>query len=514
MIGARLGVALAQLGATVRERSLARTTPALVTQAVAIADAMAARRAAETERRLVGWLETYASASPLPPAVSGLFGALGRLGGFVAQQVFGTAIGFGVGGALTATLEPWFNDMTQAAWRANPSALLGVGTLADGVAKGWIEFERGREEALSQGFVTERFNRLVELARGRAQVGEVLALVNRGELTEAEAVEQLGRLGLHETDARRLLELRHVVPPPTDVVRFAVREVYNPQLAGLFGYAEEFPGAQALADAERAGITEDDLRKYWVAHWDLPSPTQLYEMFHRGLIDQATLELGLRAADFPTFWRDKLVNIAYLVPGRIDLRRMFEEGVIDQAEVLRGYLNLGYDPVNAQRLTEFAVALSAEPEKQLAKTEVTALYEGHHLNLEEARGLLADIGYTAEHADAILALTDARRTRGFRDRAVGTIRARFVGRKIDDGQASDLLDQLGLATAARDELVDLWTLEREATTADLTLAQWQEAVRRQLVTEEEFRAEAARRGYAANEVELLVALTAPRPRPA
>ncbi|GAH93918.1 unnamed protein product, partial [marine sediment metagenome] len=44
-------------------------------------------------------------------------------------------------------------------------------------------------------------------------------------------------------------------------------------------------------------------------HWSLPSPSQGFEMLHRGVIDEAELNMLLRALDIMPFWREKLTKV-------------------------------------------------------------------------------------------------------------------------------------------------------------------------------------------------------------
>lgn len=504
--GVRLGLAVSRIGSKVREESLARTMPAIAERATRIVEARADKSARAMLGTLDTWLQTYASESPLPPAVGNLLSGFLRQGGLAFAQVISTAIGFGVGNALGAVLEPAFTGMAQSAWKDNPVQVLALGELAEEIARGFAGIDDRETEAARQGFDRSRLRRAVQLATARVPLGEVLELLNRGELDEAGAREHLQLLGFPDPVTTKLLELRRRVPPATDVVRFAVREVYNRPLAEQLGYTEEFGelSGDVIRDAEAAGVTREDLFKYWIAHWELPSPSQAYAMLHRGLITESDLGALLKASDYPLPWRERLQQIAYLLPGRIDLRRMYAAGVIDKAEVMRGYLSLGYDPTNAARLTEFAVTEAMDEDRALAKGEVLALYEDGHVPEAEAAAMLGGLGYDDDAVAFLLTLADYRRVRRYRERAIGTVRTRYVARKLDEDAAQRTMDQLGLDARARDELLSLWDLEREAVTADLTEAQMRAAWRAGVVTEEVYVGWLTDHGYTTDEAAILV----------
>ena len=52
-------------------------------------------------------------------------------------------------------------------------------------------------------------------------------------------------------------------------------------------------------------------------------------MLHRGVIDTAELDMLLRAQDVMPFWRDRLTAIAYRPLTRVDVRRMYKQGVLN-----------------------------------------------------------------------------------------------------------------------------------------------------------------------------------------
>lgn len=509
----RVGLAISQLGSKVREESLARTTPALVEQAVRVVEARSQRQAQAMAGELLGFLERNATNPGLPPAIGNLFGSLFKAGTAGLATALSTAIGFGVGQALGSVLEPMFTGMAQVAWKNDPVQVLGLDLLAEEVIRGIAEPAQVEEEAARQGFNRDRLLRQVALARTRVQLSEVLELRNRGAIDDEEAGRRMIRLGYSDEVAGELLSLRRRVPPAGDVVRFAVREVYNPPLRQELGYEAEFADLdpQVLTDAEAAGITKDDMFNYWIAHWELPSPSQAYEMLHRGLITTDQLAQLLKAADYPLPWRERLEAIAYLIPGRVDTRRMYRAGVISREEVQRNYLALGYEPRHAATLTEFAVAEAQEEDRGLAKTEVVQLYTDGHLERPRATELLGGLGYGADDAGFILDIADYRNERRFRDQVLRTIRARYVAHKIDENDAQRRMDELGVAAGARDLYLALWDLERVEVTADLTEAQVRAAWRKGVVPEDYYHGWLIDHGYSEDEATILIETNRPAP---
>lgn len=394
-------------------------------------------------------------------------------------------------------------------WREPVAALkdelLQPPQLAGMVARGIMSAEQGETEAARLGLSGARFRRLVEASRQAPNVGEILELVNRGETTEADARAAFQRAGILPEFHDPILSLRNVQPGPSDVVRFAVRDVFSPATRNEFGLDEEFP-QDAMQVARKIGLTDETLGFYWAAHWDLPSPQQGFAMFHRRIIDRRQLELLLKALDFAPRWRDKLIQLAYLVPGRIDLRRMYEEGVITKQQVYEGYLDIGYAPIDAERLTEFATRLKMKEERDLTKAEIVALYELRAITVPQAHEWLDVLGYDEQERGLILQLADSRRGRAFRTAAVGAIRSRFKDREIDTAEATRRLQKMGVPSDEIEAYLDLWLFERDENPRRLTPAELFKARDEELIDTLELFERLKGVGYTEDDAALLMAV--------
>ena len=259
----------------------------------------------------------------------------------------------------------------------------------------------------------------VELQDQRGKVGRELLTpgvvqdaLNRGFIDPAQADFYLEKAGYGDPAKHALLELRNIIPGPTDLVRMAVREVFTPQLRRELTLDAEFPAP--FADwAAKLGISEEWAGNYWAAHWDLPSPSQGYEMLHRGLINDQQLADLLKALDYAPVWRDRLQAISYNPITRVDLRRLFKMGIITEAQVKDGYRALGYNDERAGWLTEFTKRYYGPDEggelkefADLAQSTIRLGYRRHVLSREEALDKLVEAGYSEDVADFLLTLDD------------------------------------------------------------------------------------------------------------
>lgn len=384
-------------------------------------------------------------------------------------------------------------------------ALLPLGTAAELAARGLLAEGKAARIAQGHGITGEDWAALERASRRPPPAGELLDLLNRGATSEAQVRQALTDLGMRPDWQQDYLELRKHLAPPGDLIRFAVREVYSPEVAQRFGQFEDFPPRFAQ-EAAKLGIDQELARNYWAAHWDLPAPGQGFQMFHRGIIDRPTLQLLLRALDVMPFWRDRLIQLAYRVPGRIDIRRMFRFGSIDRARLVRGYLDLGYKPEDAELLAVFAEREKMGAERDLSKGEVLGLYEQGALPRADAVSFLDAHGYDASEAELILKLADLRVARRQRDAVVAVVKSRYLDRELDQGEAISRLTTAGLAQEEQTRLLDLWTLEREQNPRHISEAQMRSAWKKKLVDEARYRQHLAQLGTPDDEAEILVKL--------
>jgi hypothetical protein len=376
------------------------------------------------------------------------------------------------------------------------------------VARGFLDRAAGEKAAAAAGIGATDFTHLVDDSLNVPPLGELLELVNRGAIGPEAAGGALRRAGVRGEFIEPLLTLGRHLPAVPDLVRFAVREVYTPDARSRFGLDEDFP-ARFADEAAKQGLEREDAASYWAAHWNLPSPEQGFAMLHRGIITDADLALLLKTLDVMPFWRDKIVQLNHIIPGRIDLRRMYQHGVIDRARLKAGYIELGYTDADAELLTTFAEKEKLTDERELSKAEVVGLYEARTLPHDEAATLLGHLGYGPQDVDLILRLADYRREKSYRTAAVSIVRQRFLDRELDEAEATARLDKVGVPPDEREQLLDLWTFAREENPRRLTEPQAAKAWLKGLKDEAWYRGYLAQLGYPTDEADVLVGLHTP-----
>ena len=296
-------------------------------------------------------------------------------------------------------------------------------------------------------------------------VGEILTLVNREELTYDEGIELMARQGFSGDDAISLMELRKWIPSPQDVVYLAGREAFEEDQIKEFDLDKDMPPGM-FEWTRKAGLSDQIARMYWIAHWQNPSLNQVFTMIHReakrpngqpfGVED---LDIFYRLADVQPFFGDLLRQIAYRPLTRVDVRRMFRMNVLNYDQVKTSYKHLGYDEDNARLMADFAVQEREETGKNLTRGQLEKLYR---LGLLEAQPLvdqLVAIGYDDDEARDLVDLVDADMDEERFSKIIRRIEWEYKRQILDVDQARSQLAGLQMQGLRVNQTIDEWNAE-------------------------------------------------------
>ena len=358
------------------------------------------------------YVKEHAGKKPVP---------LLAIGGMIGGSIVGTGIGMAMGG-FGRDIANFFNTL-------RPVAPLSPDILAYGKHIGVIDDDKFEADLLAQGYATEKHTTLYNYYKPKLSPSDLLVAEKRIEDLDYDVDKALKEHGFNDKEIEILRKLSWTYPSPTDFIRFAVREVFSSDRETQEALSAEFP-EDIVPYAEKAGMSKEVLEWYWKAHWDLPSPTQVYEMLHRlnpdvlsirgdaykemGLdlsklkTDLETVEFYLKQADYDKRWRQRLLAISYSPLTRVDLRRIYELGLIDDKELKARLMELGYTKKDAELLLEFYKTFREEEAREYTKTEIKNLLYYGLVGEAEAKVLLERLGYTEEDAKTLIELWKAK----------------------------------------------------------------------------------------------------------
>ena len=319
--------------------------------------------------------------------------------------------------------------------------------------------------------------------------------------------DDLRRVGVHPDFFNVYRELAFPIPPVADLITMAVREAFSPEVAQRFGQYEDFP--EPFEDyARQKGMSAEWSKRYWAAHWNLPSPQQGFEMLHRGVIDQGDLELLLRAQDVMPFWRDKLIQIAYRPLTRVDVRRMYKEGVLDEDQVLAAYLDQGYNDKNAERMTEYTIRQTLASMAKFSSVDILRSYSTGIIRRSEASDLLGRIGVRSTDIGTILDYAAYKRDWDITQDRITAIGNLYRKKVYNEAQAENQLGRLNLPSEQSRLLLDRWyTTKKEKAPATWTKAETLKFIEAKTITMERGIIELERIGYDQEHIDAYLTVT-------
>ena len=348
--------------------------------------------------------------------------------------------------------------------------------------------------------------------------GQLLDLLNRqdgGEIkgpakyTKQYVEDTLRESALKDRYIADIMELRYQLLGASDYIRFAVRDVYDAAARQKLTLDQDFPPGLA-PKLVALGYSDTDAKDAWAAHWELPSPTQVYEMLHRGKLPAGvTVEDYLKSADYAPIWRQSLVDISYNPITRTDAKRMYKlRGDFDA--LVANFRNNGYNEQDSKDLAEFTkedVSLETRQEKELlvgpVKNKALAMYQSRRISAAELRSTLLQLKYPEEIVSRFIADIDFVRESDRRDDVAAAVKGSYIKalRSKDDTVA--ILKKTGYTDEGIAEVMESWDILREATelqphqevTRDLTKAEILQAFSDDIYDEEQTRGAISALGY-------------------
>lgn len=324
-------------------------------------------------------------------------------------------------------------------------------------------------------------------------------------LGEGPADSELAARGYQTGDVSKMRTLSQFRPGPQDLIRMAVREAWRDDIAERWGYDADFP--PEFADwMGRLGDADGWAQRYWRAHWDLPGLNTVLDMLYR--VPEFTLDdldTYLRIQDVPATWRDYMKRVAFREYTRVDTRRMYKAGVLDESAVLKSYLAQGYDEEHAGNLTAFVIADATEEDREATKSDILSGYNTGILSESEAVEWLQEIGYPPDVAGYLIEREAAKRAKKLKARQVKATRNLYLHNELTVSEARTRLTSFGLPGSEIDALLEEWELDRAQKLKRPTQGKLDQFLKDDVITETDYREGLTALGYQSQYIEWYLA---------
>ncbi len=250
---------------------------------------------------------------------------------------------------------PWAALLARKSYKEHPDLIPTTSDLVTQRWKGIISDNVFYEEMAQAGYNRERSDAIYKAAETYLNAYDYVSLWRRHIIDDNTLTSRLSSIGVPEDRIQDVKNATLYFPTATDIVTFAVREVFKPDIVEKYGQDKEID-ADYLEQAKRAGLSEQFARWFWSAHWQLPSANQGYQMLHYGAITNDELKKLLATLDYMPYWRDKLETISYNPINRVDIRRIYQAGFVDRERVKNEYKKQGYTNDDAELITRWVEA--------------------------------------------------------------------------------------------------------------------------------------------------------------
>lgn len=330
----------------------------------------------------------------------------------MAVPLIGAAVGGGILGGLLGNLLPFSaaGRILETTWnQLFPSVRLDPGTLVTLKLLRVITEEDFLKAMKIEGYTEGRALSLLLTGSSWLDSASIVRAGWREKKTDDEITDDLSAHGWVKDEAVRFLVAAKYYPSPGELVNWQAKEVFEPEMVEQYGLDAEI-GELDREAFYKAGMTDEQIINFWRAHWEHPGWTQVQEMFHRGQLSLEETRRWFRVMEVPPYWRDKLINVAYRPYTRVDVRRMHKHGVLDEKDLKRAYMDLGYDEEKATNMVKFTIEYNkspgVDPDRDLTRSILEKGYRLGLLSPTEFEGMLDSLGYSKSNSTFIRTILD------------------------------------------------------------------------------------------------------------
>ena len=292
-------------------------------------------------------IEEAEKSGQIPPALKDILSELKNPQGEISAVFGGAAGGTAVGGIISSTIGAHLKLLEYYTLRAAKPYRFQPQVSIAALQRDAMTEDEFQNETDDLGFTVRRREQLRELAEQRLDPNSVITAWRRYPEVIEQYLKDLEDTGWTKDRIEVLKKATEYYPAPADLVNWQAKEVFEPEMVKKYGLEDELGGIER-EPFYRAGMTDEQIRNYWVAHWQHPSFSQIVEMLRRGLLTEQDVYDWYRLVEIPPYWRDALTEITFEIPTRVDIRRFWEMGTINETRLRELYTAHGYKGQNLE----------------------------------------------------------------------------------------------------------------------------------------------------------------------
>lgn len=316
-------------------------------------------------------------------------------------------------------------------------------------------------------------------------VGTAMEAWRREIISDQHFTSILERLGYSTETINIIRGMKYRIIPLQDVLTMVGHEVFEPDMISLYGLADEFP-ENVVPYAEHNGLSREDMEKYWVSHWSYPSPNQVYDMYHRGVITKKSMDSYFRLIEYSPYWREKSLEISYNLVTRVDARRLYVIGYWDETKLFEHYKHLGYTDDDATGLVLIAINETKGADKELNKTQIQNGYKDGLISETDAIEMLTDLGYDKSTAEYFIIEADNEQGQELVKMQMETIEEKYTENLNSEQETILALQKIGVNDAKIQTLIEQWNVLKIRNSKHPTKDDLEQFAKKGIITKEQF----------------------------
>jgi hypothetical protein len=413
-----------------------------------------------------------------------------------------------------------------------------TGEILELARRGDITDDRARAMMRTIGIGTDDANLLLRLQSIHISPPDVAAMVNRDIVTRDQGRAIAAKGGISTQDFDRLTLLGGDPLPAQDLGvayrrgiinrdRFEKGIVQGPLRKEWFDVLEALmisrmstvdaadavnqgymPVTEARRIARENGLDPDDFEMLVRMAGQPPGVEFAQEALNRGVITKAQFDKMFKESRIKNEYLPLLYDMRIRLIPQETARLLYRNGVYSRAQALDTLLKHGFSQEDASALLELEETRGDDNTRELTRAQIIDLYESGLFTMAETVELLLGMGYTERDSQAMVYLADTRNFQKFLNSAITRVRSSFLSGKIDSSEASAQLDRLGVKVDQRDMLLNIWETDRLTISKTLTASQIRQAYTKEFISFEEAVKRLTDQGYAQDDAELFLQLTA------
>lgn len=418
--------------------------------------------------------------------------------------IVGFAIGSAVGPVIGAALAPEIEVIARNAWAANQSRTLTPDLLAALAIKG-ISLTGNHQlgdpalagEAAFSGINQSRFAAMTLAAGNSIGFDQALLLDRRGQLVGVTLDDVLGYSNVNPRFYASAKNLRYDSPSVGAVLAGAVQ-----------GHLDDRDPQKLYVEA---GGNPDNYEWQYQTAGRPPAAEQMLHLLNRRLMTEDEVRAAIRESDIKNKYIQAIIDSRVYLPPPRSVVPQLRHHSIDEATARKFLSDYGVTPEAQDAFIKEASSTRTTAERHVTAMQVIDAYEEHLIDRPTAITRIESLNYSAADATMLLDLADAKQTDRAISSALTRIRGLYVGYRATRADTVTSLAGLNVPNADQAQLLAVWDHERSANAPDLTVAQWQGALRRDVIRQDQFATAMTAKGYNDFQITVLAAEAFPPP---